>query len=293
MTVDRRICCDSLISQYHAQGCPFFTAGELLDDRDPPPNYHGTSRAAEALAGRAERQELRDRDVHESMDGRWEFNAEVTRVFEEMLERSIPQYQIMRRAVYDVGSAFVSGHAVVDLGCSRGDALAPFVEHCANRADAFIGFEVSEPMRMAAQERFADRTDVIISDHDLRDGIPYLSASLVLSVLTLMFIPVNYRAEILQHAYERLTHGGAMILVEKVLGASSRVDDVLVGVYHDWKHLAGYSREEIERKRLALEGVLVPLTAEWNEGMLARAGFVDVDCFWAALNFRAWVAVKR
>ena len=54
----------------------------------------------------------------------------------------------------------------------------------------------------------------------------------------------------------------------------------------------GYSMNEVERKKLALEGVLVPLTAQINEQFLHNAGFVQVDAFWRNLNFCAWIAVK-
>ena len=55
---------------------------------------------------------------------------------------------------------------------------------------------------------------------------------------------------------------------------------------------AGLYTEEIERKRLALEGVLVPMTAHWNEDLLRQAGFQQVECFWRYLNFAGWLAIK-
>jgi len=42
------------------------------------------------------------------------------------------------------------------------------------------------------------------------------------------------------------------------------------------KRKAGYSQEEIDRTRYALEGVLVPMTARWNEALLAQ-GRVSSD----------------
>ena len=39
-------------------------------------------------------------------------------------------------------------------------------------------------------------------------------------------------------------------------------------------------------------GVLVPVTAHWNEELLRQEGFTSVDCFWRHLNFAGWVAVK-
>ena len=96
-----------------------------------------------------------------------------------------------------------------------------------------------------------------------------------------------------QEVYDRTLPGGAFILVEKVLGSSAPVDAILTDLYEDLKRRNGYSQQNIDRKRLSLEGVLVPLTAGWNENLLRRAGFGDVECFWRSLNFAGWVAVKR
>jgi tRNA (cmo5U34)-methyltransferase len=89
-----------------------------------------------------------------------------------------------------------------------------------------------------------------------------------------------------------LAVGGALILVEKVLGATARIDTLLCERYLDMKRSAGYSEDEIKRKRLALEGVLVPTTSKWNEDLLRQAGFTEIDCLWRAWNFCAWLAVR-
>ena len=60
--------------------------------------------------------------------GAWQFDQEVTAVFDDMLQRSIPQYNAMRMVTYEVGRRFVQpGTAIIDMGCSRGQALMPFV----------------------------------------------------------------------------------------------------------------------------------------------------------------------
>jgi tRNA (cmo5U34)-methyltransferase len=38
---------------------------------------------------------------------KWGFDADVTRVFDDMLQRSIPQYDVMRNACVDLGSLYV------------------------------------------------------------------------------------------------------------------------------------------------------------------------------------------
>lgn len=195
-----------------------------------------------------------------------------------------------------VGSRYVvDDTAIVDLGCSRGEALAPFVDRFGVR-NRFLGLEVSEPMLAAARERWGPSWAgvVDIRSHDLRtDRLPPLPTSLVLSVFTLQFVPIEYRQTIVNDVYARLRSGGAFLLAEKVLGSDGPMQTMLVDEYHALKHRNGYSLDDIERKRRALENRLVPITAEWNERLLSSAGFASVECVWRRLNFAAWVAVKR
>ena len=228
-------------------------------------------------------------------DGKWEFDEAVTHVFTDMLRRSIPQYDVMRRAVYDIGRRFVQpGTDIVDLGCSRGDALAPFLRAFGDGCN-YLGLELSESMLEAARERFAGEIKqghVSVRQHDLRDALPEARASVTLCVLTLQFTPIDHRQRILHDVWKHTEPGGVLILVEKVLGASAELTELMVDLYHDLKAEHGYSREEVERKRLSLEGVLVPVTAAWNEELLRTAGFGQVDCFWRWMNFAGWVARK-
>lgn len=227
--------------------------------------------------------------------GPWRFDQEVTDVFDDMLQRSIPQYNAMRMVAFEVGSRFVQpGTTIIDLGCSRGKALAPFVSTFGDAND-YLGLEISEPMIEAARREFSlhpHGNRVTIQRADLRHEFPSVNASLVLSVLTLQFTPIEYRQRIIRSVFNALQPGGAFLLVEKVLGATSELDDAFVELFLTIKKQNGYSEAEIDRKRLSLEGVLVPVTARWNEDLLHEEGFRSVDCFWRHLNFAGWVAVK-
>lgn len=226
----------------------------------------------------------------------WEFDAEVTRVFDDMLARSIPQYGAMRDAVLRVGKRFVvPGSSVIDIGCSRGESIAQMLTLPSTVGCHFVGVEISKPMLEAARLRFQDEPNVEILELDLRRQLPSTETpvSLVTSVLVLQFVPINYRLAILSRIHDALQPGGAMIVVEKVLGEGPRIDRVLVEEYHEHKTTQGYTREDVIRKSAALEGVLVPVTTEMNERFFRLAGFNEVDCIWRWLNFAAWVAIKR
>ena len=226
----------------------------------------------------------------------WTFDGDVTAVFDDMLRRSIPQYEVMRETVFRLGCRHVEpGTSIVDLGCSRGEALQPFVDKFGAQC-RFVGVDVSEPMLAAARERFNGYMSsgiVDIRELDLRETFPPERASVVMGILTLQFVPIEYRQRIVQDAHDCLVPGGAFIVVEKVLGANARLDKAFVAEYLDMKRRQGYTEDQIQRKRLSLEGVLVPVTAAWNEELLRMAGFRTVDCFWRWMNFAGWIAVAE
>lgn len=241
-------------------------------------------------------------------DGRrWEFDETVTAAFDDMLQRSIPNYEDMRRVVTEaavwhmerIAGAGLKQPLCVDLGASRGSGLAPIVDAFGVRG-TYLAVEQSLPMLDALRQRFEGWESagaLKVLAHDLREGYPTFAwggaPAVVLSVLTLQFVPIEYRQQLLWAIRENLRPGGALILVEKVLGATAELEALETDLYYGRKRAHGYSQEAIQRKRMSLEGVLVPLPAAVNEQFLLQAGFDAVDCVWAWCNFRGWIAIKR
>ena len=227
----------------------------------------------------------------------WAFDDEVTRVFDDMMERSIPGYQTMRDAVTTISSRFITaGSLVLDLGTSRGEMIAALARaHTGTPGIMWRGFEISEPMLDAARTRFqsniADDSVQIIM-HDLRDGLDWQDADFITAILTIMFVPMECRQTLLKGIYDSLKPGGSFIMVEKLLGHDANLDNILTDAYYTFKSNSGYTDEEIDRKRLSLQGVLVPMTAQNNIDALKSAGFTSVDCFWRWMNFAGFIAIK-
>jgi len=237
---------------------------------------------------------------HLPAGSKWTFDESVAQVFDDMLVRSIPSYPQMRMCVFDYATRILRDRdeLIVDLGASRGEAIASLVSRYGNR-HRYVALEIAPAMLAELRERFANEIEggiVRVESWDLKQGLPLqhfqANAGILLSVLTLQFIPIEYRQRIVADAYRLLRSGGALILVEKVLGAGAEIQELQVDAYHDLKRANGYSTEEVERKALALEGVMVPLTAPWNEDILRRAGFRTFDCFYRAHNFAGWIAIR-
>ena len=221
---------------------------------------------------------------------KWEFNQEVTEIFENMLKRSIPQYDVMRQSVVNIALRFIKkGGKLLDLGSSKGDSVCELIELL---PIDFILTETSQPMLEHLKNRFKREKNVYVEELDLRHQFPIAEYCVVQSILTLQFIPIEYRQQIITDIYKNLSVGGVFIFVEKLLGNTADLNRLMVDEYYDMKEKKGYTQAEIDRKRLQLEGILVPVTAKWNEELLIMAGFRQIDCFWRWMNFAGWIAIK-
>lgn len=228
---------------------------------------------------------------------KWVFDEQVTQCFDDMLSRSIPDYRNMRDLTKRIGRNYVNmvGAQIVDIGCSSGGSILPFVNRFGAYARYYL-YDASAPMVAQCRKTFQGFIDLglmEVQEYDIRKGIPVQGNSLVISCLTLQFTPIEYRQAIMQSIYDSLLPGGAVLLIEKVLGNDAALDRLMVKEYYDIKRDNAYTEEQIQDKRKSLEGVLVPITAKWNEDLLRSCGFSRIDCYWRYLNFAAWVAVKR
>ena len=238
---------------------------------------------------------------------KWEFDENVADVFENMLERSIPQYEVMRDSVATLAhkatlvKPLKLSLSMLDIGCSDGLMIERLIDKFAQdkregMSIIFNGIDISEPMLKKAKYRFLDEIidrKVNIFEHDLRDGFPEGIYDVITSVLSIQFTPIEHRQNIIQNIYNHLSPtNGCFIMVEKILGNTAALNNMFVDTYYDMKRKNGYTQEQIDRKRLSLEGVLVPVTNDWNIELLKQAGFKQVDVFWRWMNFVGYIAIK-
>lgn len=227
---------------------------------------------------------------------KFSFDSETTNCFTDMISRSVPDYSNMRKVIFNVSKHFVTKSTdIVDIGCSNGESILPFIRKFGAQ-NTYRLIDVSESMINAVKERYKGFVDCGIMDiikHDLRNGLPMIyDSSVVLSVLTLQFVPIEYRQKILQNIYESIRPGGCFVIVEKILANNEDMNRVFVDEYYNIKRENGYSEEQIQSKKKALENVLIPLTENMNTELLRRSGFKNIDCFWRFLNFAGYICLK-
>ncbi len=225
----------------------------------------------------------------------WEFDAQVTHCYDDMLKRSVPDYAMMRRAVAAMAKRYLRPNSlVIDLGCSNGALISEMIQEIATPI-RYIGVDNSPHMLAAAKERLAQTEDLSQADlrnMDLRLEYPPEIADVVIISLTLQFIPVEYRQQLLTRAAEHTKPGGIIIVVDKIAGATPEIDCAMTEIYYDLKISNGYTQEQVTQKKAALQGIQTPLTAEMNELMLKNAGFANTERIWQWMNFAAWAAIR-
>jgi tRNA (cmo5U34)-methyltransferase len=225
-------------------------------------------------------------------EGRWEFNAEVARVFDDMISRSIPDYDTMRDLTMRLGQKFITHDSnVMDLGCSTGLGVESLINK--NPECLFHLCDTSEPMLGICRAKYSGMENVIIEKKDITKELPEAKCSLILSCLTIQFTPIEYRQRIIQNVYDSLQRGGAFLFVEKVLGYSAVIDEAMKDEYYAIKRENSYTEEQIAGKRKSLEGTLVPVTEAANRQFLEAAGFRIIETYWRYLNFCGLIAIKR
>ena len=225
----------------------------------------------------------------------FDFGEGTAAVFDDMLERSIPEYRELQRMIGELAAVFAEpGTRVYDLGCSTGITLESLKRAIQVPVD-FVGIDYSPAMLARARKRVAalDRPGrVTFLEADLNDGADVRNASVVVLNLTLQFVRPLRRDLLIAGINRGLNSNGCLILVEKVLGNDSLFNRTFIRLYSEMKRRNGYSAMEIARKREALENVLIPYRVDENFELLARHGFNQADIFFKWYNFCGIVGVK-
>lgn len=225
------------------------------------------------------------------------FGKQTAKVFDDMLDRSVPYYSEIQRATAELARDFaVEGTNIYDLGCSTCNSFLQIGQGLSKDFNVkFIGIDSSTEMLERAQAKLSEVRfpwDCELLKDELNADLHLENASVVLLVLTLQFVRPLYREKIIANIYESLNPGGCLILVEKVLGEHSVYNRLFINHYYEMKKRHGYTEMEIAQKREALENVLVPYQLKENKELLRSKGFEKLDVFFKWYNFCGIVALK-
>ncbi|NES74556.1 MULTISPECIES: carboxy-S-adenosyl-L-methionine synthase CmoA [Okeania] len=222
------------------------------------------------------------------------FNAEVVKVFDNMVSRSVPLYrEVVAGAVHWTRAYYQPKTRIIDVGCSTGtflELLGRFLKQPA----ILVGIDNSQDMLDKAKEKLAQIQDLhqieLICEN--AENYSFENSSVVVMNYTLQFLSLPQRQKLLQAIYQGLVPGGLLFISEKIRSSCPQFQEQIARHYEAFKAKNGYAQNEIERKKEALENVLVPLTEIQQLQMLNDSGFQQVESLIKFHNFISFVALK-
>ncbi|SFZ98455.1 tRNA (uridine-5-oxyacetic acid methyl ester) 34 synthase [hydrothermal vent metagenome] len=233
-----------------------------------------------------------DKIFLKAIEKKFEFDEAVASVFDDMLSRSVPFYNEVRKLIISLILCEQSeGKKVLDLGSST----AKFLLALHSKMDVKMklkGLDNSQAMIDRAEQKCrAFGADIEL---ELADMLKYefKDEDIIVANYTLQFIRPLSRVDLVKKIYNSLQDDGIFIFSEKVVFKDKKLDKDLIDVYYEYKKDQGYSEYEIAQKREALENVLIPFTIEENIQMCKDAGFKSIDTIFQWSNFVTFMAKK-
>lgn len=226
----------------------------------------------------------------------FKFGENVARVFDDMVNRSVPFYGEIQRMIAEIAAGRAKeGTDVYDLGCSTGTTMIGMNTRV-KPGIRFVGIDDSMEMLDKCKAKLdasgLDRP-FDLRCNDLNQGVNIANASVVVLCLTLQFVRPIRREQLVRNIFEGLNPGGVLILVEKILAEDSELNRDFIEYYYDYKRRNNYSEMEISQKREALENVLVPYRLSEDISLLRDNGFAHCETFFKWYNFAGLIALKK
>lgn len=234
----------------------------------------------------------KDKVFKEPIEKKFEFDEAVASVFDDMLSRSVPFYDEVRKLVISLILAEqADGKKVLDLGSST----AKFLLDLHSKMDTKMqlkGLDNSQAMLDRAEQKCqAFGADITLEFADMLT-YNYENENVVVANYTLQFIRPMQRLELVKKIYDGMNDDGVFIFSEKVVFNDKKLDKQMIDIYYEYKKEQGYSEYEIAQKREALENVLIPFTIKENIQMCNDAGFKNVETVFQWANFVTFVIKK-
>ena len=118
------------------------------------------------------------------------------------------------------------------------------------------------------------------------------NSSVIILNLTLQFIPLEKRSNLLKKIFSQLNKGGVIIITEKIR-LDKKSDDIFFKNFHDFfKQNNGYTKEEIDRKKIALSETMIVESEKIHENRFNDIGCLNFYKWFQCYNFVSWILIK-
>lgn len=195
--------------------------------------------------------------------GDWSFeNPEIAEKFDTHVREHLPWYDLATGVVKHLVQHYLpQGGLMVDAGASTGNIGRAVASILSKRDAQLVPFDNSESMK----EVYCGPGDLRLGDIRTFD-FDHLSPDIIVCFLTLMFVPVAERAQVIRNMISALRPGGALIIFDKMCQGHGHAASAIYRLTLAAKYEAGARSEDIIRKELSLAGVQRPMSLSELDG---------------------------
>jgi tRNA (cmo5U34)-methyltransferase len=193
----------------------------------------------------------------------WTFeDQDIVDKFDSHVREQLPWYDMVTDAViYIIRNYLAHRKVVVDIGASTGNLMEKLIPLLGERHSTGIAIDRSESMCVVMDDKFAKENIVEVDYRDVaKEDVP--DAQIYILFLTLMFVPVNARKNLMSRLIDQCEVGGCIIVVDKVADHSGYFGTVLKRLTMHFKLLQGAKPEDVLAKEMCLAGVQIPIDPE-------------------------------
>lgn len=224
-------------------------------------------------------------------DHKFSFNSKVADVFEDMVSRSVPGYEFLVENIGVLSKKFYQENTrIYDLGSSLCACSLSILSKIKKKNIEIYAVDSSKAMIEICKKNI-NSSEIKFLNRDILD-IEINNASVIILNLTLQFIPINKRTDLLRRLFLQLNENGILIITEKIK-LDKKSDDIFFKNFHEFfKENNGYTKEEIDRKKIALSKTMLIESDKMHEHRFTSIGCNNFYRWFQCYNFVSWVLIK-
>ena len=229
------------------------------------------------------------------VNNKWSFsNQDVVENFSSHIRHSIPFYDTGHHLIVKLSDYFIRDSkeeiAAYDLGCSNGELTYRLAYYHRNIKNIkWFGIDCEAKMIQQSKKKKLKNLDYVVSDIATYE---FFRSNFFVCYYVLQFMSFEDRLKLLKSIYNCLEPGGAVVIFEKVLSSSSKIQEMISSIYVEYKLENNYMPDEIIKKEKSLRGVLNSWSSEEYQKLLSDIGFKKQETIMKYLCFEGILAIK-
>jgi len=228
--------------------------------------------------------------------GGWEFNKAVVDVFDDHVNKNVPNYELIQKIIVDLSDWLLPDESIlVDIGASTGTTARKISLKHPNRKIDFYLYDIEQEMLNAAKEKNSNHLShhrfLYINSDLTKHEASHNDADLSLSLFTLQFIPRHFRGQLLKNlSLKARRKTGVLLIAEKLEQQTGFWQEIANEATWDYKKDCKIDDETIRSKARSLRGVLIPLRESDLVELIESNGWKETICLYKFHNWAIYAA---